>query len=96
MLNIKWNDKKTNDQVLTMVDEQRTIMSVIRKRHKKWIGHILRGNTLLKMAIDGYYIGKFKKGRRESLLTYLKIGQSYEIMKRRAENREAWRCWTPT
>ena len=79
-----------------MANEERTIISVIPSRQKKWIGHIIRGDSLLKHAIEGRLAGKPKRGRRrEEFLSYLKVGSSYDVLKRRAENRDEWRCWTP-
>ena len=96
MLKIKWQDKVRNDQVLTLAAEERKLIATIRERQKRWIGHILRGDSLLKLAIEGRYIGKTKRGRkRTTLLSYLQQGESYFLLKRRAEDRNAWRCWTP-
>ena len=33
--------------------EKRTLIDVMRSRKKKWIGHVLRGNRLLKDIIEG-------------------------------------------
>ena len=38
--------------------EKRTLIDVIRSRKKKWIGHVLRGNGLLKEIIEGRIVGK--------------------------------------
>ena len=96
MLNIKWQDKISNVDVLYMANEERTLMSVISTRHKKWIGHIIRGESLLKFVIEGRLAVKPKRGRRrEEFLSYLKMADSYDNLKRRAEDREEWRCWTP-
>ena len=89
MLNIKWQDRISNENVLDMANEGRTMISVIRTRQKKWMGHIIRGDSLLKYVIEGRLTGKPKRGRRrEELLSYLKNGDSYDTMKRRAEDRE--------
>ena len=53
MEKINWRDKITNEQVLEIVKEKRTLIDVIRSRKKKWIGHVLRGNRLLKDIIEG-------------------------------------------
>ena len=53
MEKINWRDKITNEQVLEIVKEKRTLIDVIRSRKKKWIGHVLRGNGLLKEIIEG-------------------------------------------
>ena len=53
MEKINWRDKIKNEQVLEIVKEKRTLIDVIRSRKKKWIGHVLRGNGLLKEIIEG-------------------------------------------
>ena len=96
MLKIKWQDKVRNEQVLIMAAEGRKMIATIRERQKRWIGHILRGDSLLKLAIEGRYVGKPKRGRKRTmLLSHLQQGESYYSLKRRAEDRTAWRCWTP-
>ena len=96
MLKINWMDKITNEEVLMLAQESRRIISVIRDRQKKWIGHIIRGDSLLKRAIERHFVGKPKKGRKRiTFLSYLKDGQPYDVLKRRADNREEWRSWTP-
>ena len=40
MEKISWKDKVTNEQVLEMVKEKRTLTDVIRSRKKKRIGHL--------------------------------------------------------
>jgi len=42
MEKISWRDMKTNEEVLQMVQEERSLMDVIWRRKKNWIGHILR------------------------------------------------------
>jgi len=42
-----------NEEVLLRVNEQRNILHEIRERKANWIGHILRGNCLLKQVIEG-------------------------------------------
>jgi len=43
MEKISWRDMKTNEEVLQIVQEERSLMDVIWRRKKNWIGHILRG-----------------------------------------------------
>ena len=54
---------KTNEEVLQMVQEERSLMDVIWRRKKNLIGHILRGESLLREVIEGRIIGKRPKGR---------------------------------
>ena len=95
MEGITWSDKKTNEQVLLEVEEERNLLKNVVKRKKNWIGHIVRGEGLLKLVIEGRMEGKRGRGRpRLGMISELKKG-SYVNMKRRAENREVWRDWVP-
>ena len=64
MEKISWRDMKTNEEVLKMVPEERSLMDVIWRRMKNWIGHILRGESLLREVIEGRMIGKRPRGRK--------------------------------
>ena len=95
MEKISWTEKKTNDEVLALVGEERRLVDVIVERKKRWIGHVLRGDGLLREVIEGRIEGKRLRGRpRIGLLEELKEG-SFGDMKRRAENRSKWRYWVP-
>jgi len=96
---ISWRDMKTNEEVLLMVQEERSLMDVIWRRKKNWIGHILRGESLLRevIEVEGRMIGKRSKGRKRlgmQLNEFLKES-SYAEPKRKAENRNEWRIWKP-
>ena len=96
MMRTKWQDKIKNETVLEMVKERKTIMEKINRQQKQWVGHILRGNGLLKLAIEGMYTGKPKRGRKRiTLMNRLLENKPYDILKRRAENRNEWRYWSP-
>jgi len=53
-----WRDMKTNEEVLQLVQEKRSLMNLIWRRKKNWIGHMLRGESLLREVIEGRMIGK--------------------------------------
>ena len=53
-----------NEEVLLRVNEQRNVLHEIRKRKANWIGHILRGNCLLKQVIEGKIKGEMEVARR--------------------------------
>jgi len=61
---ISWRDMKTSEEVLQIVQEERSLLDVIWKRKKNWIGHILRGESLLREVIEGRMIRKRKRGRK--------------------------------
>ena len=94
MEKINWRDKITNEQVLEIVKEKRTLIDVIRSRKKKWIGHVLRGNGLLKEIIEGRIVGKRPRGRKRAMmLDDMKEGKElYAEMKERARHRENWKA----
>ena len=64
MEKISWTDRVRNEEVLLRVNEQRNILHEIRKRKANWVGHILRGNCLLKQVIEGKIKGEMKVTRR--------------------------------
>ena len=92
MEKINWRDKITNEQVLEIVKEKRTLIDVIRSRKKKWIGQELRGNGLLKEIIKRRIVGKRPRGRKLAMmLDDKKEGKElYAKMKERACHRENW------
>ena len=57
-------EHKSNDEVLAMVGEKRTITGVIRKRKRNWLGHWLRRNCILRDIIEDMVEGKRGKSRR--------------------------------
>ena len=53
MEKISWKDKILNVEVLRRVGVERDLMNMLRSRKKSWIGHVLRGDGLLKEVIEG-------------------------------------------
>ena len=96
MERVSYKDKKTNEQVLNEVGERRSLIKTVMLRKKNWIGHVVRGEGLLRDVLEGRFLGKRPKGRpRIGMIDELKEN-SYCEMKRRAEDRELWRSWMPT
>ena len=83
----------TNEQALEIVKEKRTLKDVIRSRKKKWVGHVLRGNGLLKEVIEGRIEGKRPRGRKRAMMLddMKEEKELYVDMKERARHRENWR-----
>src|SRR5277367_3819718 len=87
---ISWTEKKSNEEILRLVGEERRMLEVIAKRQKACIGHVVRGDGLLKLVTEGRMEGKRQKGRPRMTMTHDIMMKSYEDMKRRALG---WRVW---
>ena len=51
LMKVPWTEHKTNEEILKMVETEREIMDTIRSRQKRWLGHILRHDSLLRVRI---------------------------------------------
>ena len=95
MEKVSWTEHKTNEEVLQMVEEKRAMIKTIQERQRRWIGHIMRGNSLLRTIIEGKMKGKKTRGRpRKMTLDWMMEQGDYKRMKEEAQNREKWRNWT--
>src|SRR5437899_12913092 len=84
-------DRIPNEIVLERVGVERELINMLRNRKKRSIGHVLRGDGLLKEVIEGRMEGNKPRGRpRLGMLDDL-ITVSYVDMKRKAEDRERWK-----
>ena len=52
-MKVSWKEHRTNEDILCMVQEEISFMSTIRNRQKNWLGRVLRGNSLMKIALEG-------------------------------------------
>ena len=60
---IKWQERISNDEVLTIVNENRCLIRTIRERKKNWIGQVLRGDGLLRNVLERRMFGSRPRGR---------------------------------
>ena len=92
MENIKWTDKITNEEVLLRVGDTRKLRETIRMRNKRWMGHVLRHEGLMKDMLEGRMERKRPRGRKRiMMMDDIKDGRSYYRTKRHTEDKELWR-----
>ncbi|KAG1663554.1 Craniofacial development protein 2 [Nymphon striatum] len=53
------------EEAKTLVDEERAMMGTIHKRQRKWIGHILRSENMLRDVMEGHVMGRRQKEDKE-------------------------------
>jgi len=53
-----------NQEVLYMVDENRSLMNTIQLTQKNWLGHVLRSESLLRTVLEGRMEGTSIVGDR--------------------------------
>ena len=75
-----------------MLGEQRSLMDTIRQRQRNWIGHILRGNSLLRTVLEGKIDGRKTRGKPrmkllDGIMTKGNTKPSYSEMKLAAQDR---------
>src|SRR6218665_970232 len=85
MEKVSWRDMKTNEEVLQLVQEKRSLMDLIWRRKNNWIDHILRGESLLKEVIEGWMIGKRPRGRKQLGMLNEFLKALYSELKRKAK-----------
>ena len=57
-------EKKTNEEVLTLADEQLYIIPTIKKRKITYFGHMIRRNNIHRLLLEGPLAGGEKKQRK--------------------------------
>ena len=84
-------DKRSNEQVLSSMNEKRSLIKTIWDRKKNWIGHVARGDGLMKLVLEGRMEGKRPRERPRMGMIDDLLDESRREMKRKAENREKLR-----
>ena len=63
MLKLSWTQRKTNKEVLEMASAERNMITTIRSRQMRFLGHIMRRGELEDLSITGKLNGKRPRGR---------------------------------
>src|SRR3984885_9830703 len=61
MERVSWREHTTNEEVLRRVGENRSLIRTIRERQRRWIGHTLRGDSMLRTILEGKMEGNRKE-----------------------------------
>ena len=94
MKKISWIDKKTNKKVLEMMGEERKLLKTIHQRQLKFVGHIVREQSIEKLSLEGRVGGCRSRGRqRQDFLQCLTIvvGMKKMEMLQLAQGRNGFR-----
>ena len=83
---VSWIDKRTNEQVLSSMNEKKRLIKTIWERKKNWIGHVVRGDGLMKLVLEERMEGKRPSGRPRMGMIDDVLDETYGDMKRKAEN----------
>jgi len=73
-----WVDKVSNALVLQKVQENKSILDTVQHRKFRWIGHILRHDSLLRDIIEGRMKEKATRGRKWLQMLSDVISKSYK------------------
>jgi len=95
MLQIKWTESITKDEIFVRAKEEKLFLSILKNRHYSLIGHTIRHNEFPVNILEGAISGKRAVGRPR--LQYLKqvarntAADSYTVMGRMACNSSRWK-----
>lgn len=63
LLRISWTEKKSNEEILQIIEEKRVLLFIIRSRSGKLIGHLMRHNPFITNIMEGRINGRKGRGR---------------------------------
>ena len=87
MEKISWAEHISNE-VLKLVEKERSLLTIIRTRERNWMQHIMRGDTLQREIIKGRMEGIRGRARpRQKLLDWM-MSEGYSKLKEEAQHRE--------
>ena len=71
------------------MNEKRSLIKTIWNRKKNWIGHVVRGDGMMKLVLEGRKEGKRPRGRPRMGMIDDLLDETYLAMKRKAANQES-------
>ena len=97
MLKISWTERKTNEEVLQRVGIGRELLSSVRSRQMRFVGHIVRREELEHLSLTGKIEGRRPRGRPrqkylDGLVRWTGGRMSAVQLLQTARNREEWRA----
>ena len=97
MLRISWKEHKTNGEVLHKTKTKRSLLNTIKKGKFQYFGHIIRGNGVQRLLMEGSIKGRRGRGRPRTMWTdnikeWTKI--SYNDCISVAQDRQRWKSMT--
>ena len=95
LLKISWTDKKTNEEVLKMLQAKLYVITAIKKRKTIYFGHMMKRNNIQRVLVDGQVEGRRCRGRPRTEWTR-NVSEwiestSYAEMVRMTQDRRCWR-----
>src|ERR1043165_6136320 len=72
---ISYTERMSNEAVLKQIQDKRALVATIQHRQKNWIGHILRGEGLIRDFFEGRLLGSRPRGRPRTKMLDTLIGQ---------------------
>lgn len=94
MLKVPWTERKTNEEVLAMANANREILTHIRERQLRFLGHVLRRDGIEKLVVEGKLEGRKSRGRPRNNYIYklMNITRDTSTAKflQRAQQRTDW------
>ena len=98
LLGISYRDHITNEEVKARIENAigpyEDPLTTVKRRKLKWFGHVIRSSGLAKTILQGTVQGRRRRGRqRKRWEDNIKewTGLKWNIMLRKAKNREEWR-----
>ena len=97
MLKISWTERKTNEEVLQRVGIGRELLSSVRSRQMRFVGHVVRREELEHLSLTGKIEGRRPRGRPrqkylDGLVRWTGGRMSAVQLLQTARNREEWRA----